>query len=167
MKRVFSILLTLYVSTMLFAGKIKIGDICYDISQYSDLATVVHESSLNFSSDNYSDLIEANIPATITYNGKTYNVVAIEDYAFYQCENLISVTIPHTIKRIGDRAFYGSPILSVHIDDITAWCEITYGININHEVSNPLQYGADLYLNDELISDLVIPNNLTSIGRRL
>lgn len=143
---------------MLYAEKVKIGDIYYNIS--GNNASVVYEGSSN----NYSGLTEANIPATIKYGGTTCTVVKIDLYAFYECKSLRSVTIPHTIKSIGDRAFYGSPIKSVHIDDIAAWCEITYTGGY-YGPSNPLQYGADLYLNDELISDLVIPDNVTSIGR--
>ena len=158
MKRFLTILLTSYMSTMLYAEKVKIGDIYYNIS--GNNASVVYEGSSN----NYSGLTEANIPATIKYGGTTCTVVKIDLYAFYECKSLRSVTIPHTIKSIGDRAFYGSPIKSVHIDDIAAWCEITYTGGY-YGPSNPLQYGADLYLNDELISDLVIPDNVTSIGR--
>lgn len=48
------------------------------------------------------------VPATITYQGKTYDVVEIGDYAFYHMQDLQQVVIPSSVKRIGNRAFEGS-----------------------------------------------------------
>lgn len=45
------------------------------------------------------------VPPTVTYNGVTYNVVAVDDYAFYGCTNLYSVELPSTITSIGANAF--------------------------------------------------------------
>ena len=45
------------------------------------------------------------IPSKITYNETEYTVTGISNYAFYQCDNLTSVTIPETIKSIGNHAF--------------------------------------------------------------
>src|SRR5678815_3818076 len=38
-----------------------------------------------------------------TFNG--YPVTSIGEYAFFRCTNLMSVTIPRSVIRIGDRAF--------------------------------------------------------------
>ena len=46
------------------------------------------------------------IPATVTYNGKTYDVVAVDDDAFRDCTSLESVVLPNSVEIIGDRAFY-------------------------------------------------------------
>lgn len=48
----------------------------------------------------------------------------------------------------------------VDIEDLTAWCH-TSG---NGWPSSPLTYGPDLYLNGELITKLVIPEDASSIG---
>lgn len=45
-----------------------------------------------------------NIPATVTYNGETYDVVALGDEAFY-CASLSSVTIPSSVTKIGYGCF--------------------------------------------------------------
>lgn len=45
-------------------------------------------------------------PEIITYGSKQYTVTEIERQAFYQCNNLTSVTIPNTVTTIGDQAFY-------------------------------------------------------------
>lgn len=47
----------------------------------------------------------------------------------------------------------------VYITNITAW----YKINFETPSSNPLSYGAKLYLNNKEITDLVIPDDVTII----
>ena len=86
------------------------------------------------------------------------NVTTIGDSAFYKCNSLTSVTIPDSVTRIGLLAFYyGKSLTSVHITDIAAWCNISFG-------DQPLGYGADLYLNNELVTELTIPDSVTTIG---
>ena len=92
------------------------------------------------------------IPDSVTY---------ISDSAFRGCTSLTSVTIPNSVTSIGVSAFYNCSNLSkVHIFDIAAWCNIDFG----NDGSNPLYYAHNLYLNDILITDLVIPDNVTSIS---
>lgn len=56
------------------------------------------------------------IPATVTYNGKTFNVVSIGDYAFRDCASITSVTIPNTITAIKSFAFFNcSSMTSVNM----------------------------------------------------
>ena len=56
------------------------------------------------------------IPAQVTHNGKTFNVVSIGDYAFRDCSSLTSVTIPNSITAIKSYAFYGcSAIANINI----------------------------------------------------
>ncbi len=70
------------------------------------------------------------------------------------------ITIPNSVTSIGERAFSGcSSLTSVHISDIAAWCAIKFSGS-----ANPLSYAHNLYLNGELVTDLVIPNSVTSIG---
>ena len=45
------------------------------------------------------------IPSSVSYNGTTYFVLRIGNYAFYQAKTLTSVTIPTTVKSIGISAF--------------------------------------------------------------
>lgn len=45
------------------------------------------------------------IPPTVYYDGKTYTVTSISNYAFYKCTNLISVTIPNTVTKLGYSIF--------------------------------------------------------------
>ncbi|MDE7346419.1 MAG: leucine-rich repeat domain-containing protein [Muribaculaceae bacterium] len=55
--------------------------------------------------DPYSGKV--NIPATVSYEGKTYKVVSIIDWAFDGCEHLTSVTLPIGLRSINPSCFRG------------------------------------------------------------
>ena len=101
---------------------------------------------------NGTEVTEFTIPNSVTI---------IDSYAFWGCSSLTSVTIPNSVTTIGNEAFSNcSSLKSVHISDIAAWCQIYfYG-----QFSNPLYYAKNLYLNGELVTDLVIPNSVPFIG---
>ena len=101
---------------------------------------------------NCSSLLSITIPDDIENIG---------DYAFYGCSSLTSITIPDSVTSINASAFYGCTSLEgVYITDIAAWCNIRF----SYTSSNPLRYAGKLYLNNELITELIIPDNVTSIG---
>ena len=88
------------------------------------------------------------------------SVTAIGEHAFSFCTSLTSITIPDSVTSIGRYAFNGcTSLTSVHITDIAAWCQISYG----SVEANPLYYAHNLYLNGELVTDLVIPDSITKI----
>ena len=88
------------------------------------------------------------------------SVTSIGYRAFYNCRSLTSVTIGDDVTSIGSSAFYGcGRLTSVYITDITAWCNISF-IDFG---ANPLYYAKNLYLNNELVTELVIPNTVTEI----
>ena len=101
--------------------------------------------------DGCSSLTSANIGDSVT---------TIGNYAFSNCSSLTSVTIPDSITSIGDFAFYCNSLTSVYITDIAAWCNISF----SNALSNPLYDAENLYLNNELVTDLIIPDSVTSIG---
>ena len=89
------------------------------------------------------------------------SVTSIGEGAFDGCSGLTSVTIPNSVTSIGHLAFhYCTGLTSVHISDIAAWCAISFG----RYFANPLSYAHNLYLNGELVTDLVIPYSVKSIG---
>ena len=88
------------------------------------------------------------------------DVTVIGDAAFWNCSSLASVTIPNSVTTIGTDAFYGCNTLNaVHITDLSAWCRIDFA----NKYATPLTCAHNLYLNNELITDLTIPSDITVI----
>ena len=130
-----------------------------------------------------SSLLSVNIPCSVTtiytmaFQGCSKlntitipnSVTEISRNAFENCRSLTSMTIPNgltsitipsSMTTIGSYAFAGcTSLASVHISDLAAWCDINFK-------DNPLQYAQHLYLDEEEIKDLVIPNGVTSIRSR-
>ncbi|MCR4853968.1 MAG: leucine-rich repeat domain-containing protein [Prevotella sp.] len=100
------------------------------------------------------------IPEEVTYEGKTYKVTAIGERAFMACINLGYVSIPRTINRIGDDAFREATINILNINDLAAWC----GIDFAGYYSNPLGGAGSLIADGSTVTDLVIPEGVTSIS---
>ena len=90
------------------------------------------------------------------------SVTSIGIGAFEYCSGLTSVTIPNSVTSIGSWAFYNcSNLKKVIVSDIAAWCGISFG----NDYSNPLYYAHNLYSDENTkITDLIIPNSVTSIG---
>ncbi len=67
----------------------------------------------------------------------------------------------HGVNSIGKNAFKDcKSLVGVYISNIEAWCKILFG----EEESNPLFHAGDLYVNNELVTELIIPDNVTSIS---
>ncbi len=86
---------------------------------------------------------------------------------FSGCTNMVSVTIPGSVNSIGIDAFKNcTRLATVHIADLAAWCGIAFG-NTSYSAdyaSNPLLYSHALCLNGSVITNLVIPGGVKTIG---
>ena len=91
------------------------------------------------------------------------SIISICENAFYDCDNLTSVTIGDNVANIDYNAFYNcNSLQSVYITNLASWCKIYFSNN----AANPLYYAKNLYLDNELVTNLVIPNSVTSISDR-
>ena len=101
---------------------------------------------------NCSSLTSITIPNSVT---------SIEPNAFYGCSSLTSITIPNSVTSIGSGTFSGcSSLAAVHITNLEAWCKIAF----HNGSASPLTIARNLYLNGELVRNLVVPNSVTKIG---
>ncbi len=105
----------------------------------------------SYAFDGCTSIASVTIPSSVTSIGES---------AFNNCTSLTSVAIPDSVYSIDKNAFsFCTSLNSVYITDIAAWC----GIDFANVGSNPLSYANNLYLNNELVTDLTIPSSVTRI----
>ena len=116
-----------------------------------------YDNPLYYTNGFYSSTTASNVVTSLII---PEGVTSIGRYAFYYCSNLTSVTIPSSLTEIKYGAFAEcNAITRVNTSDIAAWCNIDFG-------STPLSYAHKLYLNNELITNLIIPEGVTAISNR-
>lgn len=107
---------------------------------------------------NCTDLISVTMPDSVTGIGK---------YAFYGCNGLENIVLSKTLKTIGRSAFENCSNLNAvyYLGDVATWCNITFDDNniTQGYKTNPLYYAHNLYIDDALITELIIPDSVTSI----
>ena len=99
----------------------------------------------------------------ITFDGV---VTHMGNQVFSGKTSLIGISVPSGVKKVQPAAFFNCTNLNeVHISSIEAWCNIYFELSIiaNWPYSNPLYYAKNLYLNGELVTDLIIPNGVKKI----
>ena len=100
---------------------------------------------------NCSSLVISSLPTSLTSLGSS---------AFSGCSSISSIAFPAALKTVGENAFANCiGIARMNIDDLAIWLSIDFA----NSLSNPLYYARNLYLNNELVSDLVIPNRITEL----
>lgn len=142
--------------------------ICYNISfateftdngiRYYILSDQDKTISAIFAGENTAKVV---IPSTVQYNGTSYTVTEVGKHFFDGALVKVSeLTIPPTIKKFNADCtnWYGK---KVHISDLVAWCNIDF----KEWGCHPLCRTHYLYLNNELIVDLVIPEGITKLKR--
>ena len=87
--------------------------------------------------------------------------------AFEYCSTLKKINIPSSVSHIGADAFNEcNNLTGVYITDLASFLTITIdrvsGSAPNYE-GNPLSYAGNLYLNNEIITDLIIPASISKI----
>ena len=158
-----------------------LGGVFYNIISENEVEVTYEGSSYSAYTDDYEGHVI--IPEIVKYAGVTYNVTSIGNDAFRDCDALTSIAVGKNVRAIKECAFMGTSSLeSVHITDVAAWCQMSISVKsygnggavksgmargdtraIYTYIANPLQ-GADLYLNGNKVTDLVIPDGVTEIA---
>lgn len=155
--RLFAIILIVTYSSIVYAYDTEINGIKYEVDFESKTAKVV----------GHADTEDIVIPSTISYNNYEYIVSSIGSGAFYNSK-IMSITIPNTIKKIGQKAFCKCcNLTSVFISDIISWCNIDFEDYNSNPLCGKSDYFIDeeLYINGVLVNEIEIPNTVTSIGQ--
>ncbi len=87
------------------------------------------------------------------------SVTIIGEWCFVNCSSLTSITIGNSVKEIG-RAAFNNPMNKVNISNIENWVNIKF----NSAEANPLYFAHHLYLNGTEVTNLEIPETITSIN---
>ena len=91
-------------------------------------------------------------------------VTNIGSQAFYNCSNLTSISFGNSIINFGSSVFkYCTSLNSVYINNLSSWCSNTF----SDSFSNPLYYAHHLFINGDEVTDLIIPNDVTTINASL
>ena len=170
----FPFLLTLFFSMVgisAFAYDAEVDGVYYKLSLENASVTYLNYYKDYYSSNAYAYEGSIIIPESITYQNRTYKVTAIDDYAFYDCKYLTSVSIPTSVASIGASAFENcSGLLSVTIpNSVTAIgasafqnCTGLLSITIPNSVT---AISGSLFFGCSGLSSISIPGSVTSIGK--
>ena len=140
MKKLFTIFLTLFVASSVWAYDFEVDGIYYTFDSMSETVAVTYRYS-------YNNVTNVTIPSSVTYNGNSYSVTSIEAQAFRDCSSLTSVTIPNSVISIGGSAFYR--------------CSGLTSVTIPNSVTS---IGELAFFCCSGLTSVTIPNGVTSIG---
>lgn len=108
-----------------------------------------------------TDLTDAIIESAVAYEGSEYKVTALAERAFFGCRCLKSVSIPASVETIGTFAFLGCDELNkVEIPSLESWLNIKFA----DAFSNPVFYAKQLYIDGNVLENLVLPEGLTEVA---
>lgn len=168
MKKTLLLLVAALLPLLVSADPVEINGIWYNLIPKAKQAEVTQNPN------GYTGHVE--IPSTVNYDGKTYDVTSIGEYAFIfydgegyynsissvtipnsvtsigdgafiQCENLVSVTIPESVIKIGNNAFSSCTNLSSVV--------ISIGVT---------SIGDGAFCECGSLTSISIPESVTSIG---
>ena len=151
MKKILTLICTLLCANVLLAQDyFLVGQLYYSVTSNSSVMVYGYNRS-----NPPTDLF---IPSTITYQGTTYSVTAIDyeafryslnggDVEYSPCTTLTSVIIPNSVIAIGNYAFYG--------------CSSLTSVTISNSVTS---IGEGAFFNCSSLTSVTIPNSVTSIG---
>ena len=113
---------------------------------YYNLKSSDRTAEVTFSGTFYTGKVI--IPESFVFDGVTYSVTSIGEYAFYGCSELTSVTIPTTVKTLVDKSFKN--------------CTGLTSVTIPNSVTS---IGQEVFRGCTGLTSVKISNQLTAISR--
>lgn len=86
------------------------------------------------------------------------NVISVD---FFKCHKLTGITMPKSIRYFATSAFFACyELKTVYYEGTVAdWCQYSF-----YGYTNPCYYGADIYFNGLLATDIVIPGSVQTVN---
>ena len=152
---------TLLLLALLLPGAADAYDFVVDGIYYNINGNNVTVASSPYSSRYSGDVI---IPETVSYDGVTYAVTAIDNEAFWGCSDMTSITIPNSVITIGNETFrYCSGLQDVTIpSSVTSigngafcWCRGLTSVTIPRTVTS---IGINPFWGSSSITSITVEN---------
>ena len=191
-KNLFTALLLL-CATAVAAHDFEAGGIYYNVlSEENKTVEVTYKGTSSYEDSEYTGSVV--IPESVTYNGTTYSVTSIEQWAFYNCTGLTSITIPNSVTSIENFAFRNCTELTsitipnsvtsigYHTFSGTAWYNnqpdgVVYAGKVLYKYKGTMPANTSITIKDGTLciagsafynctglTSITIPNSVTSIG---
>ena len=177
MKKLFTLFLTLFIASSVWADLFEVDNIYYATVNENEVAVVnENDAKINamagYGGDYASACYFGNvvIPSSVTYDGNNYSVTYIGNYAFTKCYDLTSITIPSSVTSIGVYAFDGCSNLTSIMLPMGVWyigycafrdCSSLMSITIPNGVTSIGRFAFDGCTS---LASITIPESVTSIG---
>ncbi|MBQ7872292.1 MAG: leucine-rich repeat protein, partial [Oscillospiraceae bacterium] len=154
--------------------RFEVDGLWYKVTGADTVQLIKNPNVANTWSATYPDApAELVIPETVTYEGQDFTVTTIGESAFYMCGQFTSITLPDTIRVIGDQAFHttwgSSKVtdfeLPEGLEEIGKWG--LYGhSNVDFMLPNSLRYIGREAFNNTGITEVDFGENLEYVGYR-
>ena len=157
MRKLFILLVVLLLPMGAIAYDFESNGMYYNILSASDRTVSLTYKDENFNS--YSgDIV---IPSIVKYKEIDFVVENVDYYTFRECKNLKSITLPQGLKGFGTNnvvegsyisGFNGCGVWDLYVPDVETWLNLDTRWD-----ATPLNPNGSLYVNGELLVDLIIP----------
>lgn len=173
MKKILLLIFVIILPEVAISEKIEKDGIWYNIIRRAKEAEVTYGNWIWYDVNKNDGRYHGNviIPSSIQYDGQTYVVNSIGKEAFCDCEDLTTVSLPNTIKKIDESAFS----LCYKLDNITIpesvesigylsfqFCKKLRSITIPNSVTI-IENSA--FLNCESLLSVKLPEKLQTLGQ--
>lgn len=157
-----------YIGDYAFSGCTCLTTVNYNADSCITMnGSYIFNNCSNFSTLNIGSNVHY-IPTNAFYNCRAITSVVIPDSvttigtsAFYGCQGITSVTIGKRVRSILNDAFANCTTLVIthYTGTLTQWCNIDF----YNAASNPVANSGNLYINNQPIINMVIPDSVTII----
>ena len=163
MRKVLSILLLLLFCLSAKAYDFVVGKIAYSVVSMNDSICEVAQYG---EPNKYFGII--NIPESVTYQGRTFKVIAIGESAFYTSK-ISSVVIPNSVTELKKRAFsccglLNSVTIPSSVIKIGDYCFSSCNRMLTFKLPDSIEFiGEGAFCNCQSLTSITIPQKITEL----